>query len=48
MSDLEVLSPKWDVSIKSFPSELRELYEIRGRKSVRVIGDGGHQENKAL
>ena len=42
------LSPKWNVSIKSLHPELGEPHRKGGEKSVRVRGDGGHQENKAL
>lgn len=45
--DLWPFSPKQDVSIKSLPSGLREPC-IRGRKSLRVTGNGGHQEKKAF
>lgn len=27
MGDLRTLSPKWDVSVKPFPSALKELWE---------------------
>ena len=33
--DLRTLSPKWDVSIKSLPPELREPYRRGSRKNVR-------------
>jgi hypothetical protein len=46
--DLGIFSPKWGVSIKSLPSELREPHRGRGRRSVGTKGDGGEQENKAL
>jgi hypothetical protein len=42
----EVGSPKWDVSMKSLPSELREHCRRRGRKSVRAREDGRHPESK--
>jgi hypothetical protein len=29
VSDLETFSPKWDVSIKSCPSDLRKLWKRR-------------------
>lgn len=41
--DYETLSPKWDVSVKSLPSELREHCRGGGKKSVKVTGDGGSQ-----
>ena len=37
---------KWEVSIKSLHSELRESCRRGGRKIVRARGDGGHQEKK--
>jgi hypothetical protein len=46
--DLQTHRPKWDVSIKSLSSDLREHCRIGGIMSVRGRGDGGHQENKAL
>lgn len=36
--DLGILSPKWDVSIKFLPSELREPQGRGDRKSVRARG----------
>jgi hypothetical protein len=39
---------KWDVSIKFLTSELRDPHRRGGRNSVRVKGNGGHQENMAL
>jgi hypothetical protein len=39
---------KLEVSIKSLPSELREICRGGGRKIIRIIVGGGHQENKAL
>jgi hypothetical protein len=38
------LSPKWNVSIKSLPSRLIELYRRGGRKSVRTRGNGGNEQ----
>lgn len=46
VKDLGTLGTKWDVSVKSLPSQLREPCGT-GRKSVRTRGDGGHRENKA-
>lgn len=34
---------KWEISIKSLPSELWESWGRGGRKIVRAIGDGEHQ-----
>jgi hypothetical protein len=34
------LNPKWNVSIKSFPSELRKPHRKRDRESLRASGDG--------
>jgi hypothetical protein len=48
MREMGTISPKWDVSIKSLPSELRETQRREGRKSVRARGDERHQESKAL
>lgn len=42
--DLGTISSKGDVSINSIPSELKGPKESGGRKHVRAIGDGGHQE----
>jgi hypothetical protein len=39
---LGTLIPKWDVSIKSLPLELRESCGRGDKKSVRGRGDGGH------
>ena len=36
--DLGTLIPKWDVSIKSLPSELGEHHRRGGRKTVRPKG----------
>lgn len=44
--DFGTVSQKYDVSIKSFPSEIREPCRRGGRKNVTVIGHGGHQEYK--
>jgi hypothetical protein len=44
--DLGALSLKWDVSIKSLHSELREPCRRGGRTSLRARGDGEHKENK--
>lgn len=46
--NLGTLNSKWDAFIKLLPSGFRESCERGGRKSVRVRGDGGHHENKAL
>ena len=46
--DLRALSPKWDVSVKTFPSELTERCGKGGRKSLRARQDKGHQGNKVL
>jgi len=43
--DLGTLSSKWDMSMKSFPTE---PCGRGGRKRKRTRGDGGHQENKAF
>lgn len=48
VKDLRTLSPKQNVSIKSFRLELREPHGKGGRKCGRALGDGEHQENKAL
>lgn len=48
VGDHGALIPKWDVSIKSWPSELRETCTSGGRKSVRGSENGDHQEIKAL
>lgn len=45
---LYIRSPKWDVSIKSLPSGLRELHGRVDKNSVRARGDGGHQETRPL
>jgi hypothetical protein len=42
-----VSESKWNVSIKSFPSELREAHCRGDRKSLRARVDGEHQKNKA-
>jgi hypothetical protein len=39
---------KWDVSIKSFLSELRKSQGRGGGKILRARGVGGHQENKVF
>ena len=41
-------SSKSYVFIKSPPSELRKPAEEQAERVLRVRGDGGHQENKAL
>ena len=41
------LKPKRDVSIKPFPSELREPRIKGGRKILRARGHGRNQGNKA-
>jgi hypothetical protein len=41
-----MLSPKWDVSIKSLPSVFREPLRRGGRKSVTATGDGELEEPK--
>lgn len=45
---LETHSSKWDFSIESHPSELREPHKREIRKSIRVRGVGGHQKNNGL
>ena len=39
---------KWDVSINSLLSGLRELCRRGGANIVRARGDGGHQGNKTF
>lgn len=39
---------KQDVSIKSPSSELRQTCRREGKKTLKVRGDGGHQENKVF
>jgi hypothetical protein len=34
--DLETLSPKWDIAIKSLPLGLEEPHRRGGRKSVKA------------
>lgn len=46
--DLQTLSCKSRVSIKSFPPGFREHCGRGGRKRVRGKGEGGHQGSKAL
>jgi hypothetical protein len=46
--DLETLSPKLDLSIKSFPLEPREPNSRGSRKCARARGDHRHQENKTF
>ena len=46
--DLGRLNPKWDVSIRSLPLELREYHKRTLRKSVRASEDGGYQGSKAF
>jgi hypothetical protein len=41
--DLGILSPKWDVSIKSLSSGLRELCGKGSKENVRASQDGEHQ-----
>lgn len=48
LRDLGTPRPKWDVSIKSLPSALREPHGWGGRKSVRTRGDRGQRENKVV
>lgn len=48
VEELESLSPKWDVSVKSFSLGLREPCRRGCRETVRSRGDGGCQENKAF
>lgn len=43
---LGMLIPKWDVSIKSLSSELRERQGTGSRKSVRARGVRGHQRHR--
>jgi hypothetical protein len=45
MRDLGTHNSKWDVSIQSLSSDLKEPYGSRGRKSIRARGN---EENKAL
>ena len=40
MRDFGALIVKWDVFIKHFLSELKDLYRKEGRKIVRAIGGG--------
>jgi hypothetical protein len=42
-----MLSWKWDISVNSLPSVVREPHGRGYRKSVRARRDGGHQESKA-
>jgi hypothetical protein len=37
---------KWKVSIKSFPSKLKESFKREDREIVKFKGDGGYWENK--
>lgn len=46
MRGLETLHLKWDVSIKSLPSGLRELYRRGGGKTMRARGDGGTKKTR--
>jgi hypothetical protein len=46
MRELGTLSPKWNVSAKFLLSGLRELFRRRGKKIVKAIGDGGHQQKQ--
>jgi hypothetical protein len=46
VGDLETFSPKWDVSIKSLPSGLREHCRKGGRKSVRAREEVEYQGNR--
>lgn len=41
-------SSKWNVAIKSIPSELKEPNRMGGGDSVRARKDGEHQKNKSL
>lgn len=43
--EIGTLYAKWEVSIKSLPSELREPLRKRTRMSMRARGVGGWQEN---
>lgn len=45
MRNLEVLNPKWNVSIKALPSRLRDLCITGGAKMVRTRGDKWLQGN---
>lgn len=45
---LGTYSYKWDISLKSFPSEFREYGGRGGRNSIRVPRDGGHQVYRTL
>lgn len=42
VKDFGAFSSNWDVSVKSHPSGLREIYGRGGRKDVRARGDEGH------
>lgn len=45
---IALLDPKWEVSIKSLPSELRETLGRESRRSIEARRYGVYQENKAL
>jgi hypothetical protein len=36
--DFRILSPKWDISIKSYPSDLWKHHKRRDRKNIRARG----------
>jgi len=38
MRDLGILNPKWDVSIKAFPSGLKELWKRRQKEGKSQRG----------
>lgn len=46
MDNIQRVSPEWDVSIQFTPLGFRDLYRCSSRNTVRVIGDGRHQEAK--
>ena len=46
--DFGTFCSKWNVFLKSLPSEFRESHARGGRKNIRARGDGGHQEKKTL
>ena len=46
--ELRIPTPKWDVSVRSLPSGIRDIWGTGGGKSLGAHGNEGHQENKAL
>lgn len=46
MDNIQRVSPEWDVSIKFISLGFRDLYRRSSRNTVRVSGDGRHQEAK--